>query len=73
MSDADHDMEAALERWVEQGKAPERIIATQMKSGTETKTSPAEILRTRPLCAYPLTARWNGTASTDEANNFVCR
>jgi feruloyl esterase len=66
-------MEAALERWVEQGKAPERIIATQMKPRTETKTTPPEILRTRPLCAYPLTAHWKGNGSTDEADNFVCR
>jgi hypothetical protein len=69
MSDAEHDMEAALERWVEQGKAPERIIATQMMP----KTTPAEILRTGPLCAYPLTAHWTGTGSTDKADNFVCR
>jgi hypothetical protein len=68
-SDADHDMDAALERWVEQGKAPERIIATQMKP----KTNPAEVLRTRPLCAYPLTGRWTGKGSTDSADNFVCR
>lgn len=68
-SDAEHDMEAALERWVEQGKAPERIVATQMKP----KTNPAEILRTRPLCAYPLAAHWTGTGNTDQAENFLCR
>ena len=68
-SDSEHDMDAALERWVEQGKAPERIIATQMKP----RISPAEILRTRPLCAYPLTAHWTGSGNTDNADNFVCR
>jgi hypothetical protein len=26
----------------------------------------------RPLCAYPLLARWNGQGSTDEAGNFQC-
>jgi feruloyl esterase len=69
MSDADHDIEAALERWVEHGIAPERVIASQMKP----KTSPAEVFRTRPLCAYPLTAHWTGTGSTDSADNFLCR
>jgi hypothetical protein len=28
--------------------------------------------RGRPLCPYPLTARWNGTGSTDRAENFTC-
>ncbi|MFN0105362.1 MAG: tannase/feruloyl esterase family alpha/beta hydrolase [Bryobacteraceae bacterium] len=50
---------AALERWVEQGIAPERIVA-------------ARTGRTRPLCAYPQTARYKGTGSTDEAANFEC-
>jgi hypothetical protein len=68
-SDSEHDMDAALERWVEQGKAPERIIATQMKPGINS----AEILRTRLLCAYPLTAHWTGNGSTDNADHFVCR
>ncbi len=29
--------------------------------------------RTRPLCAYPAIARYNGTGSTDDAKNFQCR
>jgi feruloyl esterase len=28
--------------------------------------------RTRPLCAYPKTARYKGTGSTDVAGNFEC-
>jgi hypothetical protein len=27
---------------------------------------------TRPLCPYPEVARWKGTGSTNDANNFVC-
>jgi len=30
------------------------------------------ILRTRPLCAYPMVARYQGSGSTDDAANFVC-
>ena len=63
------DAVSALEQWVEQGKAPERIVATEMKRGV----SPGEILRTRPLCAYPLTSHWTGSGSTDSEDNFVCR
>ena len=62
--DASADVDAALERWVEQGVAPEQIIAARRSGG--------KVERTRPLCAYPAVARWKGTGSTDEAGNFEC-
>jgi feruloyl esterase len=31
------------------------------------------MLRTRPLCAYPKTAVYTGSGSTDDAANFRCR
>ncbi len=65
----DQGMDAALERWVETGVAPERIIATKRKSDYDAKSP---VVRTRPLCAYPLAAKYKGTGSTDEAENFVC-
>jgi hypothetical protein len=68
-ADADHDIEAALERWVEQGAAPEQVIASKVKPGT----NPPVVVRTRPLCAYPRTAHWKGSGSTDDAANFVCK
>jgi len=53
---------------VEQGTAPEQIIATKYKG-----LSPATgVERTRPLCKYPQVAKWNGTGSTDDAANFSC-
>jgi feruloyl esterase len=58
------DMLAALEQWVEKGVAPEKVIASHATNG---KTD-----RTRPLCMYPLVARYKGTGSTDEAANFAC-
>ena len=67
--DADHDIDTALERWVEQGIAPERIIAAKHKSDANPKS---DLVRTRPLCAYPLTAHYQGSGSTDEASNFTC-
>ena len=54
----------ALEQWVEEAVAPERIIASKLEDG--------EVVRTRPLCPYPQVARWNGTGSTDDAANFAC-
>lgn len=67
--DSDHDMQAALERWVEQGTAPGPIIATKYKDGANTASG---VVRTRPLCPYPEVARWRGTGSTDDAANFIC-
>lgn len=61
------DMVSALEAWVEQGQAPERILATRRAGGTPGTA------RTRPLCRYPQTAHYVGTGSTDDAANFVCR
>ena len=65
--DAGHDMGRALELWVEEGAAPDRIIATKFKAGT-----PAVPLRTRPVCRYPEVAQWTKGGSTDDAANFAC-
>ncbi len=58
------DAVGALERWVEQGEAPDRLIASKVVDG--------EVLRTRPLCVYPQVARYDGTGSIDDAANFAC-
>ena len=69
-TDAQHDIAAALERWVEEGVAPQQIIVTKYK----TDVNPASgVLRTRPLCPYPQTANYKGSGSTDNAANFVCK
>jgi feruloyl esterase len=59
------DMLTALEQWVEQGKAPDRIVASHMTGGKAD--------RTRPLCPYPQSAVYNGKGSTDDAQNFTCK
>ena len=55
----------ALVDWVEQGKAPERIIATKAEPKTGIKI-------TRPVCPYPQTAIYKGNGSVDDAANFRC-
>jgi feruloyl esterase len=62
------DMDAAMVRWVEKGVAPERIVAAKLRPG-QPNDPPS---RTRPLCAFPLVARYKGTGSTDDAANFDC-
>jgi len=59
------DWAAAIDSWVESGKAPERIIAQ--------KGAGANVVRTRPLCPYPQHAVYAGTGSTDQAENFTCK
>ena len=58
------DPVAALELWVETGKAPDQIVAANYENGKPS--------RTRPLCPYPQVAKYKGTGSTDDAGNFVC-
>ena len=67
--EGDRDIDAALERWVENGIAPERIVAAKRKSDLDPTSA---IVRTRPLCAYPLLAHYKGSGSTDDAANFAC-
>ncbi|MEO8100332.1 MAG: tannase/feruloyl esterase family alpha/beta hydrolase [Acidobacteriota bacterium] len=62
---ATYDMFTALTQWVEQNKTPGRIEATRVRAGVTD--------RARPLCAYPATAQYKGTGSTDESVNFVCK
>ncbi|MEO8128988.1 MAG: tannase/feruloyl esterase family alpha/beta hydrolase [Bryobacteraceae bacterium] len=64
-----HSIDAALEAWVEQGTAPNQLIATKYKTGADRNSG---ITRTRPLCAWPQTAQYKGSGSTDDAANFVC-
>ncbi len=63
------DIVTALERWVEQGAAPERLIAVTRKVASDPAS---EVVRSRPLCPYPLVAAYKGTGSTDDAANFAC-
>ncbi len=62
-------MTTALEQWVEQGSAPDRIIATKFKTDGNPTSG---LARTRPLCPYPQVARYSGSGSLDEAANFAC-
>ena len=53
-----------LTDWVERGVAPDAIQASRMVSG--------KAVRTRPLCAYPEVAKYQGSGSVDEAASFTC-
>lgn len=58
------DMLSVLEEWVESGSAPDSVEASRVVDGG--------VDRTRPLCAYPAVARYDGSGSIDDASNFSC-
>ncbi|HKE83582.1 MAG TPA: tannase/feruloyl esterase family alpha/beta hydrolase [Vicinamibacterales bacterium] len=55
----------ALLAWVEDGRAPENLMAMR-------RDQTGAVTRSRPLCAYPLVAKYKGRGSTDDAANFAC-
>ena len=65
-ADADHDVLMALDRWVTQGVAPDKLIGSGKLGGS----APVEV--TRPLCPYPRVARYNGQGDSNVASNFEC-
>ena len=59
------DKLGTLEKWLDTGKAPDRIIASRVEAG--------KLVLTHPLCPYPQAAVYNGSGSTDDAANFTCK
>ena len=56
-------MLTALDQWVDQGVAPERILAT--KYTNDRRTEP--VLRRMPLCKFPEQAKYNGSGDVNDA------
>jgi feruloyl esterase len=56
------DMLSAVVNWVENGAAPDSVVA-------KGKAFPG---RTRPLCAYPKHAQYKGQGDSQDAGNFEC-
>ena len=71
VKDAQHNMYLALEEWVEKGTAPSTLIGSKVE-GDAPMGSAGKVKMTRPLCAYPQEARYNGSGDTNDATSFVC-
>ncbi|GAC1544029.1 MAG: tannase/feruloyl esterase family alpha/beta hydrolase [Myxococcales bacterium] len=67
--DALHDVQTALEAWVEKGEAPEQLIATKY---TNDAAATRKVLLTRPLCLYPAVPRYDGDGDPNDAASFTC-
>jgi len=62
------DTISALEKWVENGQAPDAIPATHFVNN-----NPAlGIDRTMPLCAFPEEAQYSGSGDVNSAANWAC-
>ena len=59
------DWYSVISNWVERGDAPDRVVAKKL--GPDGRA-----IRTRPLCAYPRRASYNGKGSTDDQASFSC-
>jgi hypothetical protein len=57
------DAISTLDKWVETGRAPERIVVSNPPNAPP---------RTRPLCPWPQEALYSGEGSTDDEKNFKC-
>ncbi|MHB1744259.1 MAG: tannase/feruloyl esterase family alpha/beta hydrolase, partial [Acidobacteriaceae bacterium] len=58
----------ALQDWVEQGVPPGDVIATKFAPGP----GKPKVLMTRPLCPYPMVAKYKGAGNTNDAASFTC-
>lgn len=75
------DLLGPIQAWVEEGVAPDQIIATQYADSgasggfadpTAGGASSGEVLRTRPLCPFPLEQTYDGSGDIDDAASFTC-
>jgi hypothetical protein len=59
------DVLDAVVRWVERGKAPDHLAGQRSDAA-------GTVLLTRPVCRYPLVARYRGHGDITDARNFTC-
>lgn len=67
--DAAHNIHRALEAWVEQDVAPDKIIATKY---IDDKPE-SGVAFTRPVCAYPKVPVYNGIGNSKEESSYQCK
>lgn len=72
------DVITPIVNWVEHGQAPDSLIASARGTGNAGGVN-AEVPatwaanRTRPLCAYPKVAVYQGSGSLESASSFACQ
>jgi feruloyl esterase len=73
------DLLQYLDAWVEQGRAPEMIVASRVEGGADledlgpyitTPKNPSDVRFTRPIYPYPVRYRYKGSGDPDDYRNF---
>ncbi|MGZ3197931.1 MAG: tannase/feruloyl esterase family alpha/beta hydrolase [Croceibacterium sp.] len=64
------DTLGTIDSWASSGKAPERIVATRTPSPNPNAPKLPPI--SRPLCPYPLIAKYQGAGDVNSEKSFVC-
>jgi feruloyl esterase len=67
--DAEHDLQIAMENWVERGAPPAQFIGTKF---TDNQATTRTVQYTRPICLYPAVPRYKGTGDPNDAASFAC-
>jgi Tannase and feruloyl esterase len=67
--DAAHDLQTAMENWVERGAPPTQFIGTKF---TDNQATTRTVQHTRPVCLYPAVPRYRGTGDPNDAASFAC-
>jgi feruloyl esterase len=65
LRNAETHVVSAMIRWVEDGVAPQKIVATRLDAS-------GAIVRQRPVCPYPAEAVYDGVGNPDSAASFSC-
>lgn len=63
---ADTHVVSAVIRWVEEGVAPEKIVASSFDAS-------GAVVRQRPVCPYPAQAVYDGSGDINKAASFTCK
>jgi feruloyl esterase len=58
------DVMGALQRWLEEGVAPDQVTVSYRDGN--------RVYKTRPACPYPQVAIYKGSGDTNDAANFYC-
>ena len=66
----DNDLFVALDRWSTSGIAPDVVIASKYAGMLKAGTVP---LATRPICAFPLSAHYDGSGDANKASSYSCK
>jgi hypothetical protein len=68
------DMLTPMVNWIENGVAPDEIVATgnRYPAAVGPYAGLGNTSRSRPLCAYPKTLRYSGSGDISQASSYVC-